>query len=180
MPVFMCSCWLLLLLPLLALLDGRVAGGFAPFAPVDGIVFSAGDSRSGAGCAGLAVGVAYLLLLPVRQARLHQQQRWQWLLEWVSTHTLVAPAMVLSVGLYIYCLPCLDLEDWGMWLVGLLNTLMVLPFAFQQLRPRLLLFDDQYHALRQSLKLTTRQNWQVEWPWLRSTFLAAFVWPCCW
>lgn len=123
----------------------------------------------------LAVLVALLVLSLIRQARIQHQVRKQWLLDSLAHHSLVIPAMVLSVGLYIWALQHLNLEVWGIVFVVLINTLILVPFAMQQLKPRLFQFDDQYQRLAQQLKLNTRTYWQVLLPWLKRDLQAAFV-----
>jgi thiamine transport system permease protein len=83
--------------------------------------------------------------------------------------------MVVSVGLFVFLLPLMDLDRWGMLWVALLNTAVVLPFAIQKLKPRLLQFDSQYHALARSLKLTRWALWRIEWPFLRPVFASTFA-----
>jgi thiamine transport system permease protein len=85
------------------------------------------------------------------------------------------PAMVLSVGLYVWSLKHLDLETWGGVFVILVNTLVLVPFATQQLKPRLFQFDDQYQRLTQQLKLNTLAYWRILMPWLARDLQAAFV-----
>lgn len=122
-----------------------------------------------------ALTAAYLMLVPIRRARLEGRRHRTLLLEWLSTHALVAPALVLSVGLYILLLPRLDLDLYGILLVLLLNTAVVIPFAIQQLRPRLLQFDRQYDRLGRSLKLGHRQRLAIEWPFVRRACAASFA-----
>ncbi|MFC6672975.1 ABC transporter permease subunit [Marinobacterium aestuariivivens] len=169
------AAWLALLLPILALLPGLLETDLARF-----------DWRSILRPALVTLGLglfsglgallsAYLMLAPVRAARLAGQTRRSMVLEWLSTHALVAPALVLSVGLYILLLPRLDLDRYGMLLVLLLNMAVVIPFAVQQLKPRLLQFDRQYDRLGRSLKLAPWQRLVIEWPFIRSACLSAFA-----
>lgn len=123
----------------------------------------------------LAVLLALLILSPIRQARQQNQLRKQWLLEGLANHHLVMPAMVLSVGLYVWSLKHLSLETWGLVFVILVNTLVLVPFATQQLKPRLFQFDDQYQRLAQQLKLNTLAYWRVLVPWLARDLQAAFI-----
>ncbi|HPQ96430.1 MAG TPA: ABC transporter permease subunit, partial [Thiolinea sp.] len=116
--------------------------------------------------------LAWLLLWPQRLAQLQQRPRRRQLLEWLSTHTLAAPAMVLSVGWYVFVLPRLDLAQWGPVLVVLLNLVLTLPFALQQLRPRLLQFDAQYAPLCAGLKLAWPERLALEWRWLGGSLRA--------
>jgi thiamine transport system permease protein len=82
--------------------------------------------------------------------------------------------MVLSVGLYVFLLTRIDLDHWGMLFVFLLNAVIIVPFAVQHLRPRLLQFDQQYSRLADSLKLTAWERFKVEFPWLKGTLLFSF------
>lgn len=120
----------------------------------------------------LAMAAAFSLLRPIRQAALYSQTQRMWFYESMATHALVAPAMVLSVGLFVYLLPRIDLERWGIIFVVLLNTALVIPFAVQKLKPRLLQFDQQYDRLARSLKLTRRARWRIEWPFIQEIYLA--------
>ena len=124
--------------------------------------------------ASLALVLAYGVLIPLRQAAIKGQSKMQLLYEWLGMHTLLAPAMVLSVGLYVYLLTRIDLDKWGMLFVVLLNTAVIVPFAVQHLRPRLLQFDQQYYRLADSLKLTGWARLKVELPWLKGTLLFSF------
>ena len=120
--------------------------------------------------------IAYLLLLAIRWLR-QRQNAGLWLVELLSMHTLIAPAMVLSVGLYVFFLRRIDLDhwSWGMLLVVVVNTVVLVPFALQQLRPRLWQFDEQYQRLSDNLKLSVWERIRVEWPWLQRTFWSAFA-----
>lgn len=119
--------------------------------------------------------MAYLMLYPIRKAKQEQKRKHQITYEWLSTHTLVAPAMVLSVGLYIYLLSHTDLDAWGMLWVLILNIAVIIPFAVQHLRPRLLQFDAQYQQLADSLKLNTWQRLQIETAWMQSVLKSSFA-----
>ncbi len=171
--------WLLMLLPILALLPGLLQGGLhgglQNFNPADLLSPTMVTLALGliAACGGMLL--AYLLLQPVRAAAIRNQPRRRLLLEWLATHNLVAPAMVVSVGLFVFLLPNIDLDRWGILFVALLNTAMVVPFAIQKLKPRLLQFDQQYNALCRSLKLNGLARWRIEWPFLRPALASSFA-----
>ncbi|MEZ5534246.1 MAG: thiamine/thiamine pyrophosphate ABC transporter permease ThiP [Thiolinea sp.] len=167
--------WLFLLAPLLALLPGLMALDADKWLQLDIFRPTVTTLVLGVTAAVLSVLLSYLLLWPLRQARIKAKRRQQWLLDWLATHNLVAPAMVLSVGLYVFFLTRIDIERWGIVLVALLNTAVLIPFAVQQLRPRFFQFDDQYYRLSASLKLSYRQRLQVEWPWMRQAMTSAFA-----
>lgn len=113
-----------------------------------------------------ATCLAYAVLLPYRHYRYSGQVVLSSFTEWLATHSFVAPAMVLSVGLYIFLLPRFDLDTWGMIWVWVLNSAVLIPFAVAQIKPRLLQFDDQYTRLSNSLKLHGWKKLQVEWPFI--------------
>ena len=165
-------CWCILLLPFLSLLPGLFDSELSS-KDIRAIGHSALISVALAVIAALmAMAIAYTLLYPIRQAALSAQTKRMWLYESMATHALVAPAMVLSVGLFVYLLPRIDLDKWGIIFVILLNTALVIPFAVQKLKPRLLQFDQQYDQLARSLKLTRRARWRIEWPFIQEIYLA--------
>ena len=164
--------WCILLLPYLSLLPGlfdselsgkdmRAIGHSALISVVLAVI-----------AALLAMALAFALLQPIRQAALGAHVKRMWLYESMATHALVAPAMVLSVGLFVFLLPRIDLERWGIIFVVILNTALVIPFAVQKLKPRLLQFDQQYNRLARSLKLTRGARWRIEWPFIQEIYLA--------
>ncbi|WP_188858145.1 ABC transporter permease subunit [Marinobacterium nitratireducens] len=167
------TAWLSLTLPILALLPGLLDADLQRFDWPAILRPALITLILGLGAGFGALGAAYLMLLPVRRARIQHQTKRALALEWLSTHTLVAPALVLSVGLYILLLPRLDLDRYGILLVLLLNTAVVIPFAVQQLRPRLLQFDRHYDRLGRSLKLGVRARLAVEWRFARGACLAS-------
>lgn len=125
--------------------------------------------------ASIGLVLAYSMLTPIRQMSLLDRPRSRAMLEWLATHALVAPAMVISVGLFIFLLPMVDIDRWGIVFVAIVNTALVVPFAVQKLKPRLYQFDSQYDALTRSLKLKGRQRWAIEWPFVRPVFLSTYA-----
>ena len=167
--------WLVLLAPLLALLPNLwqiQVERLAELAILKPVLTSL---ALGVVAAGLAVLLALMVLTPIRLARLAGQDKQQWLLETLANHSLILPAMVVSVGLYVWLLTQGRLERWGWFFIVLINTLILVPFALQQLKPRLFQFDDQYQRLTQQLKLNSLTYWQVLLPWLKRDLQAAFV-----
>lgn len=167
--------WVALLLPLLALFSGVTQGDLLRIEW--GSLLKPTLITVGLGILSASIGMAlaYAMLTPIRQMNLSAQPRKRVLFEWVATHALVAPAMVMSVGLFIFLLPIIDIDRWGIVFVGILNTALVVPFAVQKLKPRLYQFDAQYNALTRSLKLNGRQRWAIEWPFIRSVFLSTYA-----
>ncbi|SIT05531.1 ABC transporter permease subunit [Neptunomonas antarctica] len=166
--------WIILLLPFVSLIPGLLDSKLSR-PDIQAISRAAAVSIGLAIIAAtLAMSIAYALLHPIRQAAMGAKLKRLWLLESVATHTLISPAMVLSVGLYIFLLPRIDIEQWGIVFVILLNTALVIPFAVKKLKPRLLQFDQQYNRLARSLKLNRRTLWRIEWPFIKEIYLATF------
>jgi len=166
--------WCVLLLPMLALIPGIIEMNWQTFNWMSVLQPTVITLLLGLLSATLALVIAYGVLIPLRQSVIDKRQIRQIVYEWLGIHTLLAPAMVLSVGLYVYLLPRIDLDYWGMLFVFLLNAMIIVPFAVQHLRPRLLLFDQQYYRLADSLKLTGWARFKVELPWLKGTLLFSF------
>lgn len=126
-------------------------------------------------CALLACILAWWLLTPIRMAQLRHHENRRILLQWLATHTLVAPAMVISAGLYILLLPRIDLERWGWFWLILINTILLLPFVIAQLKPRLLQYDQQYWRLTANLKLKGIKQLSTVLPFVRETLVGSYV-----
>lgn len=167
--------WLILLLPLLALLPSLLQiepERLSQLAMVKPMITSL---VLGVLAAGASVLLALIVLTPIRRARLERRDKKQWILDTLANHSLVMPAMVLSVGLYVWLLTHADPDRWGLVFIVLINTLILVPFALQQLKPRLFQFDDQYQRLAQQLKLNSLVYWQILLPWLGRDLQAAFI-----
>lgn len=169
------AAWLALLLPILALLPGLLEDELKRFELSELLQPTLISIGLGVMAALAGITLAYLTLQPVRESVISGHRHRQVLFEWLAVHNLVAPAMVVSVGLFVFLLPLMDLDRWGILWVALLNTAVVLPFAIQKLKPRLLQFDSQYHLLTRSLKLNQWQRLQIEWPFLRSVLAPTFA-----
>jgi thiamine transport system permease protein len=166
--------WCILLLPMLALIPGisemnwKTFNAWSIAQPALVTLLAALISAL------LALVLSYGSLIPLRQAAMAGKGKRQLTYEWLGMHTLLAPAMVLSVGLYVFLLRRIDLDNWGILFVILLNAVVITPFATQHLRPRLLQFDQQYYRLADSLKLTGWARLKVEYPWIKSTLWFSF------
>lgn len=166
--------WCVLLLPLLALIPGIAEMNWKTFNSWSIVQPTLITLLLGVISALLALILSYGSLIPLRQAAIAGHGKRQLMYEWLGMHTLLAPAMVLSVGLYVYLLTRTDLDHWGIVCVALLNAVIIVPFASQHLRPRLLQFDQQYSRLADSLKLTGWARLKVEFPWIKSTLWFSF------
>ena len=157
--------WLLLLAPIFALTSSL---DLSKLLSMDLLELAGALVRSlaiGLGATLLALSVC-LLLLPLQR---------QPLLAWLSTHHLVAPAMVLSTGIYIWLLSSGGLRQWSLvWLI-LLNALLVLPFLITQLRPTAINYQQQYHRLITNLNLGTSERAQIYLSYLKPALISAFA-----
>jgi len=129
----------------------------------------------GLSAATLALVTSIALLSPIRQAVIKRQRQRETWLSWLASHSLVAPAMVLSTGSYIWLLKRGSLEQYAMlWLI-MLNALILIPFIMGQIRPRFILFDSQYAQLTDQLKLGFMDRFRVTWPFVSRPVKAAFA-----
>ena len=117
---------------------------------------------------------AIALLVPIRKAAQQIKPVQETLFSWLANHSLVAPAMVLSTGIYIWLISRGLLESYATWMLILLNAFVLLPFLLSQLRPRLIQFDSQYAKLIGNLKLTPLEKARIIYPFIRRSLLAAF------
>ncbi len=124
----------------------------------------------------LSVTMAYMVLTPYRISLRRGSANYIWL-DGMASHALVVPSMVLSVGIFVFCLPRIDLDQWAFLLVLCVNALISIPFAITQLKPALVNYDQQYWRIIQTLKLNFAQRCLAEWRFVRPSVLtsAAFV-----
>jgi thiamine transport system permease protein len=163
-----------MLLPLLALVPGLIATSYSLKLLANVFEALIMTLVLGSLVASIAMLIAYCIMLPIRSSLEFKKPHIKNTLQWFANHTLIAPAMVLSVGLYILFLPIMDLDALGMIFVVVLNVLMVLPFAIQQIRSRLIQFDHDYLVLSKSLKLSFWKNLSIEWPYIKPAILSTF------
>ncbi|MCL6270802.1 ABC transporter permease subunit [Sansalvadorimonas sp. 2012CJ34-2] len=166
--------WVCLVLPMVALLVG-VTDTDQSLKLAELLVPTVTSLGLGLFSATLGVVMAWVMLNPARELNRRGATRQQLVVEWIASHGLVAPAMVVSVGLFIFLLQHIDIDRWGMPVVALLNTFVVIPFAIQKLKPRLLQFDAQYYDLCRSLKVSGFALWKIQWPFVRPVFLTTFA-----
>lgn len=167
--------WLMLTLPIIALVPTVFK---AQLKHLDFTLLFLASARTiaiASVCALLATALAWWLLVPIRQAQIRQHENKRIVLQWLATHSLVAPAMVMSAGLYILLLPRIDLEQWGWFWLILVNTVLLLPFVIAQLKPRLLQYDQQYWRLAANLKLSGFAQLHTIWPFIREAMVGSFI-----
>ncbi|NRP36371.1 thiamine transporter membrane protein [Marinobacterium sp. xm-d-579] len=122
----------------------------------------------------LALLTAIALLTPIRKAAQQVKPIQETLFSWLANQSLVAPAMVLSTGSYIWLISRGLLETYATLMLILLNAFVLLPFLLSQLRPRFIQFDSQYAKLVGNLKLTPMERVRIIYPFIRRSLLAAF------
>lgn len=165
--------WIYLLAPLIALLitlnlDALVHYPYMAMLKAMGVSLVIALSASL-----LALVTAIALLTPIRNAALQIKPMQETLFSWLANQSLVAPAMVLSTGSYIWLISRGLLEAYAPLMLILLNAFILLPFLLSQLRPRLIQFDSQYAKLIGNLKLTLLERIRIIYPFIRRTLLAS-------
>ena len=168
--------WLFLLAPMLALIPktfGVWSDGHYWLSLLLPLITSLGLALT---ATVVSVGMAYAVLSPYRRSLRKGSANYIWL-DGMASHSLVVPAMVLSVGIFVFCLPRFDLDHWAFAAVLLVNALISVPFAITQLKPALVNYDQQYWRVIQTLKLRFAQRCYAEWKFVRPAVLtsAAFV-----
>ncbi len=120
----------------------------------------------------IALGLAYLVLQPYRIARRLGTTTYIWI-DGLASHALVIPAMVLSVGIFVFFIRKIDLDIYGMVFVCIINALVSVPFALSQLKGPLLNYDQSYRHLLSTLKLSRWQRFTVEWQFMKPAIRSA-------
>ena len=111
-----------------------------------------------------------LSILSVWAALRHS--RWHMWVSSIALYPLVVPTMVLSVGLYILMMPYLDWYRWGWVAIVLMNAVVVLPFVFKQLHPRVASYQQQYERLQADLNQDRFTCWRhIYLPYLKPVLL---------
>lgn len=163
--------WLFLVMPILALIPGLVPAMFKVTFWISLLKPTLVSLTLAISVAALSTGLAYLMLYPSRAKALKNKSSHAY--DWLTTHGLIAPAMVVSVGSFVFWLRRVDLDSIGFVYLWLLNILITLPFAISQLKPQLLLFDAQYHKLVSNLKLSPMEKLKIELGFAKPALLLA-------
>ena len=153
--------WGYLLFPILALVS-KISGDLLINYPYRSMIKALSESLTIATTAALlAMLLSLILLNPIRNAAMRQQKLTEAFWSWLASHSLVAPAMVISTGTYILLISQGVLEAYSYIYLILLNAMVLLPFLLNQLKPHLLQFDQQYRALIDNLKLPLFERLKV-------------------
>ena len=97
---------------------------------------------------------------------------------WIETSAsivYVVPPLVIGTGLFVLMSPHLNVFNWVLPIVILVNSLMGLPFVIRTLGPAMRQHHARHHTLCQQLAMTGWNRWRwIDWPLLRRpTGLAA-------
>ncbi len=155
------AAWVYLLFPILALVS-KISVKLLINYPYSSMFWALSESLIIATSAALlALLLSLLLLNPIRKAAIRQQKLTEAIWSWLASHSLVAPAMVISTGTYILLISQGLLEAFSYFYLIVLNAMVLLPFLLNQLKPHLLQFDLQYYALIENLKLPLFERLKV-------------------
>lgn len=120
--------------------------------------------------ASLLALVMALSLLALSSALRHS--RWRYWVSSIALYPLIVPTMVLSVGLYILMMPYWDWYQWGWLAIILMNAIVVLPFVFKQMHPKVENYQQQYGRLVADLNQDRLTLWcRVYVPYLKPVLL---------
>ncbi|HDT5888004.1 thiamine/thiamine pyrophosphate ABC transporter permease [Aeromonas dhakensis] len=156
--------------PLLAIVVAGLNPGLPDALTSGKLWLASGQSLLIALAAGsLATLLGSALLLTSRHLRVREhKRRAATLWETSGSVILMIPAVVLSTGLFILCMPFADVFALGPWLVVLVNALMALPYVLRTLSAPMQLVVRQYDRLADSLGVHGLHRLRlVEWPLLR-------------
>lgn len=81
---------------------------------------------------------------------------------WALSAIAISP-LVLGAGLFLILRPWVNPLDWALWVTGLVNALMALPFALRILRPEAEAVGRDFDRLRASLRLTPLAWFRLVW-----------------
>ncbi|WP_042050250.1 thiamine/thiamine pyrophosphate ABC transporter permease [Aeromonas dhakensis] len=156
--------------PLLAIVVAGLNPGLPDALTSGKLWLASGQSLLIALAAGsLATLLGSALLLTSRHLRVREHKRRAAALwETSGSVILMIPAVVLSTGLFILCMPFADVFALGPWLVVLVNALMALPYVLRTLSAPMQLVVRQYDRLADSLGVHGLHRLRlVEWLLLR-------------
>lgn len=140
---------------------------------------AAGRSVFIAGFAALiAISTGWSLLLPIRSNRA-SSPKLALFAEWLAVHHMVIPAMVIGVGWFAFFITRIDIEQYSLVFLIVLNALILVPFVVLQLKPLLVQWDHKNSRIMQNWRPTIWQRLFIEWrfiaPALRPTLALVMV-----
>jgi len=168
-PILIVLAMLFVLSPLLAMLIDALKG------PVIGVL---SDSKLwkatafslliGISAAIISLSIAWFLLNASSEAFYHKKSK---LAEWMllsGSVIYVVPPLVIGTGLFILLSRIINVFEWAIVIVILINGLMGLPFIIRTLGPAIRQNKMKYNRLSTSLNLTAWQRFKmIDFPLLR-------------
>ncbi len=116
----------------------------------------------------LSVCTAGLLLATSTDLVLMGKKRKAALIEFAGSIVYLVPPLVIGTGLFVLMAPRLNVFDWAIPVVILINAMMGLPFVIRTLGPAMRQSKMRYQRLSQSLALTGWNHFKIiDWPLLR-------------
>jgi thiamine transport system permease protein len=117
----------------------------------------------------LSVFAGWLLLSTSTDYAILGQRRKASIIEMLGSVVYVVPPLVIGTGLFILMAPHLNVFEWAIPVVILINAMMGLPFVIRTLGPAMRQSKMRYQYLCESLALTKWQRFKtVDWPLLRN------------
>ena len=158
--------WMFLLFPILAvlvkaLMSQNLVGWHSLVDAASRSLFIAASAAT------LAIILGWLVMLPIRSNQVTHPKR-ALLAEWLAVHHMIIPAMVIAVGWFAFFITRIDISQYSMIFLILLNAFVLTPFVVLQLKPLILQWDKKHHRL-----LT---NWRPTF-WQRLYIEAGFILP---
>lgn len=161
--------WLIILLPLVALLMQIKLTDLMHYAWL-ALLEPLGYTLVLAGFTGLLAFVMTVLFLPTFTGI---QQNISYFIACIG---LLTPAMVVAVGIYAYLLS--QQASWltnpSLWII-LINTLLVLPYLVNQVRSPYIVYHQHYHHLQRQLKLSLFKRLRLATRWLLPYWLLGIL-----
>ena len=122
----------------------------------------------GLSAATLSVVAGWSLLTTSSDLALLGKARKAGWIELAGSIVYVVPPLVIGTGLFVLIAPWVDVFEWAIPIVILINAMMGLPFVIRSLGPAMRQSKMRYHRLCHSLSLTKWSRFKiVDWPLLR-------------
>ncbi len=156
-------------LPLLAMLIDAVKGPVLQVLVNPRLWQSAGFSLTiGFSAAILSTSASWLLLRSSADLYYLNRKKLAAWIEMTGSIVYVVPPLVIGTGLFVLISPHVDVFDWAIPIVILINAMMGLPFAIRALAPTMRQNTMRYQRLCQNLNLRGWHRFRlVDWPQLR-------------
>lgn len=122
----------------------------------------------GLSASSVAVIAGWLILDTSSDIAVLGQKRKASLIEMLGSIVYVVPPLVIGTGLFVMMAPYLNVFNWAIPVVIMINAMMGLPFVIRTLGPAMRQNKMRYQNLCESLALTKWQRFKtIEWPLLR-------------